>query len=258
MPVYEQIIFDPTGPVATVTLNRPDKLNAWTPVMEAEVADAVSVAEADPEVRAIVFTGAGRGFCAGADLTGPRPAEGAPPPRRPGPDRFDFLWNAAKPLVAAINGPAAGVGLSLALYCDLRYIAEGASVATAFAKRGLIAEHGSAWLLPRLVGLQNASDLLLSARKVDAVEAAAMGLARLLPADGFLDRVRSVTADLLGQSSPRALQVVKQQLHAGLHQDYAAAQALAHQEQLKSLESADYREGVAAFREKRPAKFTGA
>src|SRR3984893_16900914 len=184
MPSYQQILFQSDGLVATITLNRPDRLNAWTPVMEAEVASAISSSEESTSIRAIVITGSGRGFCSGADLI----RIDAPAPALPGPDRFQFLWNCKKLLVAAINGPAAGVGLSVALHCDLRYIAEDASVTTAFARRGLIAEHGSAWLLPRLIGLQNATDWLVSARKVGAAEVAQMGLARVLPSEGFLTR----------------------------------------------------------------------
>ena len=257
MPSYQQILFRSDGPVATITLNRPDRLNAWTLVMEAEVASAVSASEESTSIRAIVITGSGRGFCSGADLFRIGAVSGGPAPPLPGPDRFQFLWNCKKLLVAAINGPAAGVGLSVALHCDLRYIAEHASVTTAFAQRGLIAEHGSAWLLPRLIGLQNATDLLVSARKVEAAEVAQMGLARVLPSDGFLARVETSTKELVKDSSPRSLRIIRQQLRAGLSQDYAAAQVLAHAEQIESFRSADFREGVSAFRERRPALFTG-
>lgn len=258
MSTYQEIFFQSDGPTATITLNRPDKLNAWTPLMEVEVAGAISAAEKSPSIRAVVITGSGRGFCSGADLVRLDAAPlGAHAPHKAGPDRFQFLWNCTKLLIAAINGPAAGVGLSVALHCDLRYIAEDASVTTAFARRGLVAEHGSAWLLPRLIGLQNATDLLVSARKVGAAEAAQMGLARVLPSEGFLTQVQTLVAALVKDSSPRSLRIIRRQLHAGLCQDYAAAQALAFTEQVESFRSADFREGVSAFRERRPAVFTG-
>lgn len=252
MSQFSEISFTVDGPVATIIFDRPDKLNAWTPRMEQEVAEAVRLADT-PDVRAIILTGAGRGFCAGADLTSPRDPD-APPP---GPDRFRFLWDSPKILVAAVNGPAAGVGLSLSLYCDLRYVADNAVITTAFAQRGLIAEHGSAWLLPRIIGLQNAADLLFSGRKVPAGEAAAMGYARLLPADGFLAAVQRKVAGLLESSSPRSLRVMRKQLQDAMVQDFDAACVDAHREQQLSLASDDFREGVAAFRDRRPARFTG-
>lgn len=225
--------------------------------MEGEVADAVRQAEADRNVRAIVLTGAGRGFCAGADLSGSNRPPGAPAPLRPGADRFHFMWECAKPLIAAINGPAMGVGLSVALHCDLRFIAETASIATSYARRGLIAEHGSAWLLPRIVGMHAAADLLLSGRKIEADEAVRMGLAEPLPAEGFLQEVQARAAALVAESSPRSMRVIRRQIQAGFSQDYAAAQVLALEEQLESFKSEDFKEGVAAFREKRTANFTG-
>jgi enoyl-CoA hydratase/carnithine racemase len=255
---YEQITSEMVGAVAIVTLNRPDKLNALTPLMEKEVAAALATAAQDRSVRAVVFTGAGRGFCSGADLSAAAAArEGERLPPRPGPNRFAFLWNFPKPLFAAINGPAAGVGLSIALHCDFRCMAEGAFVTTAFAHRGLIAEHGSAWLLPRLIGVQHAADLLFSGRKVAAAEAAAMGLVRLLPDEGFLPAVLRIASDLVAQSSPRSVKVMKQQIHEALSQTFDDALITADREQAESLQSADFREGVAAFRERRPSSFTG-
>lgn len=250
---FEQIEFGLSGAIATIILNRPDKLNAWTPLMEREVAEAVSQAVIAPDVRAILLTGAGRGFCAGADLAGARD----PTSPRPGPDRFHYLWNCPKLMVAAVNGPAAGVGLSVALHCDVRFLADSASVTTAFARRGLIAEHGSAWLLPRIIGLQAASDLLFSGRKVAADEAAQLGLGRLLPTDGFLARTQALAAELVAESSPRSLRVMKAQIRAGVSQTYEEAAAMAHHEQQLSLQSADFREGIAAFQERRTANFTG-
>jgi enoyl-CoA hydratase/carnithine racemase len=136
-------------------------------------------------------------------------------------------------------------------------MAEGASLTTAFARRGLIAEHGSAWLLPRLVGLQNAADLLYSGRKVSCAEAAQMGLVRALPDNGFLEQVLGLATALVEASSPRSLRVMRQQIHAGLDQTFDAALELAHREQAESFQSADFKEGIAAFRERRPSVFTG-
>jgi enoyl-CoA hydratase/carnithine racemase len=254
MSAFEQIGFEVSGLVAVVTLNRPDKLNAWTPLMEREVAAAVGEAVVMPDVRAILLTGAGRGFCAGADLTGTHDPD-AP---RPGPERFRWLWDAPKVVVAAINGPAAGVGLSIALHCDIRFLADDASVTTAFARRGLIAEHASAWLLPRIVGPQAAADLLFSGRKIEAAEAERLGLGRRLSGDDFLAQAQAQTAELVAHSSPRSLRVIKAQQRAGFAQTYAEASAMAHEEQALSVQSADFREGVAAFRERRPAIFTSA
>ena len=161
--------------MATVTLNRPEKLNAWTVVMAGELREALARADADDGVRAIVITGAGRGFCAGADMSrlaaaaAGRSALGAPPMPTEGLEanfaqRLSYILAVKKPILAAINGPVAGVGLVVTFYCDMRFMAAGAKLTTAFARRGLIAEHGIAWLLPRLIGPMNALDLLGAVR----------------------------------------------------------------------------------------------
>lgn len=257
--------------VCTLTLNRPDKLNAWTGRMEAEFRAAVLAAEADPAVRAIVVTGAGRGFCAGADMSileagaaGNAQAAGeahaAPPP--PADDanyshRFSYLLRVRKPVFAAINGPVAGIGLCMALFCDFRYMAAGQKLTTAFARRGLIAEHGASWMLPRLVGVTNALDLLCSARTVLTEEAAAMGLVKALPAEGFLAAVQAIARELATLSSPRSIGVIKRQVYDSLFQDLDAAWRRADQEMLASFDSEDFREGVAHFLEKRAPAFSG-
>jgi len=176
------------GHVVTVTLNRPEKLNAWTAVMGREVRDAMARAGGDDGVRVIVLTGAGRGFCAGADMrvlsgiqSGGTADEVARPPARGHGrtelgGRYAYFATVPKPIIAALNGATAGLGLVIALYCDVRFAADSAVFTTAFARRGLIAEHGISWMLPRLVGLPHALDLMLSARKVDAAEALRIGL----------------------------------------------------------------------------------
>jgi enoyl-CoA hydratase/carnithine racemase len=252
------ILYAVEAGVCTIILNRPERLNAWNAQMETDFRAAIERASGDGAVRAIVVTGAGRSFCAGADLSG-----GALPARAeltPSDDDFDqrysYLLRTPKPLIAAINGAAVGVGLCLTLFCDLRFAAEGAKLATAFSRRGLIAEHGSSWILPRLIGQMNALDLLLTGRTIDASEAASMGLVRVLPAVGFLHAVTAVARDLAINASPRSMRVIKKQVHQGFRQTLAEAVTIADREQLASLTSDDFREGVSAFLEKRRPSFT--
>lgn len=272
MTTYSDILYAVRDGVATITLNRPDKLNAWTRAMAEQVRAAMHAADADAAVRAIVVTGAGRGFCAGADmgLLGGLAAEGGKDsvnedrPASRGDSlaanyepSFGYLMRLGKPIVAAINGPVAGIGLCFALYCDLRLIADGAKLTTAFARRGLIAEHGSSWLLPRLVGPMHALDLLLSARTVTAAEAAQMGLARLLPAEGFAEAAHEVAVELAQQSSPRSMAIIKRQVWDAQFQPLGEAVEIANLEMLKSFGSEDFREGVAHFVERRAPRFSG-
>src|SRR5215813_8723964 len=203
-----EVLYEVKDRVATVTLNRPDKLNAWTAVMGREVRAAMHEANEDDGVRVIVLTGAGRGFCAGADMgllsgisgnaeeaeavlrreRAPGGAEPSAAAEFRGP--YAYFPTLAKPVLAALNGATAGLGLVVTLYCDVRFASDTAVFTTSFARRGLIAEHGVSWMLPRLVGLQNALDLLLSGRKIDAHEALRMGLvSQVLPAASFMSGV---------------------------------------------------------------------
>jgi enoyl-CoA hydratase/carnithine racemase len=260
----DDILYDVADKVATITLNRPDKMNAWSPDMEVAFRAAIGRAAADDGARAIVVTGAGKGFCAGADMG--RLASGtagkapiAPPASGSGDfdQRYSWLLGVPKPMIAAINGAVAGVGLAITLYCDLRYMAAGARLSTAFARRGLIAEHGSAWLLPRLIGPMNAADLLLSGRTIDAAEADAMGLVRMLPADGFAEAVHARAAEFANLSSPRSMRIIKGQLQRQYVESLGAAIMQADAETAACRDTEDFREGVASFVEKRPPNFTG-
>ena len=271
----QEILYQVAGRVATITLNRPDKLNAWTAVMEGEVRAAMEEAEQDKIVRAIVLTGAGRGFCAGADMSllstvaekgldearaqAVQPAsgnrEGARADFR---KKYSYFPAITKPVIAGINGPVVGLGLVIALYCDLRFASEGARFGTAFAQRGLIAEYGMAWMLPRLVGHANALDLLFSARMIDAAEALRMGLVnQIYPQEAFLESVQKYAMNLAANVSPRSLRVIKRQVYDAMFQTLAESFESSEQEMLASLQSEDFKEGVAHFIEKRAPAFTG-
>ena len=162
-----------------------------------------------------------------------------------------------KPVIAGINGPVAGIGLVLTLYCDIRYMAAGAKLTTAFARRGLIAEHGISWMLPRLIGPMNALDLLLSARTIEAEEAGALGLVRVLPAERFAEAVQARAAEIANLSSPRSTRIIKSQVYEALFQSLAEATAIANREQAICRDTEDFREGVAHYVEKREPHFTG-
>jgi enoyl-CoA hydratase/carnithine racemase len=265
---WQEILYQVQDRVATITLNRPEKLNAWTVVMAGELREALTAAEADEGVRAIIITGAGRGFCSGADMSRLAAAAagkstlGAPPAPTEGIEanfaqRLSYMLAVKKPILAAINGPVAGVGLVVTFYCDMRYMAAGTKLTTAFARRGLIAEHGIAWLLPRLIGPMNALDLLYTARSVEAAEAEKMGLVRVLPAEGFREAVQAHAADIANLSSPRSTRIIKKQVYEAMFQSLAQATAIANREQEICRDTEDFREGVAHFLEKRQPNFTG-
>ncbi|MBY0279473.1 enoyl-CoA hydratase/isomerase family protein [Candidatus Binatia bacterium] len=273
---YAEILYEAADGVAQVTLNRPDKLNAWTLSMGAEVEHALRSADADPDVRVIVVTGAGKGYCAGADmdmLVGlqgggttlaslPADAPALPPLDEDVPAAlrgpYSYPMALAKPVIAAVNGVAAGLGLSYMLYYDMRFASERARFGTIFARRGLVAEHGSAFLLPRLVGMHNACDLLYSGRLIDAQEAQRMGLVnRVIEHERLLPEVRAYAQDLAANCSPRSLKLMKRQLYGDLFTDLGASIRLADQEMVRSFGTEDFKEGVASFLKRRPPRFTG-
>jgi len=274
---YEAIQYDVRDRVATITLNRPERLNAWTAQMEAEVQETMLGADRDDNVRVIVLTGAGRGFCSGADMgsldsmaktTSPAEAVQRLREKFVGPKiegaRADFTKTysyfpaLSKPVIGAVNGAAAGLGFVIALYCDIRFASDAAKFSTAFSRRGLIAEYGMSWMLPRLVGVANALDLLYSARLIDANEALRMGLvSRVIPADKFADEVRAYAVELANNCSPRSMRVMKRQVYNALFSSLGEAIDVAGEEMIQSLQCEDFKEGVAHFLQKRAPNFTG-
>jgi enoyl-CoA hydratase/carnithine racemase len=273
---YDEIVYEVSDGVATCTLSRPEQLNAYTPRMGIELRDAMYAAAADDAVRVIVLTGAGRGFCAGADMkllgafsgAGRMTEQSSLPkvthPAPPGPIRPDFqteysyLLSIPKPVIAAVNGPAAGVGFVFALFCDIRLASSSARMGAIFSRRGLIAEYGISWILPRLVGLANANDLLFSGRLVDAAEALRMGLvSRVIEDEDFQAEVRRYALDLVRRSSPRSIGVMKRQVYEDQTNTLATSVEVALREMHDSLASEDFKEGVAHFLEKREPRFPG-
>ena len=272
---YENVLYDVADRICTVTLNRPERLNAWTRQMHVDLKDAMHKAGGDPEVRAIVLTGAGRGFCAGADMGGLQAIssgntvvdrstdvqETLPGGSTLTEFRMNYSYFPAIPkfIIAAINGPAAGLGFVIPLYADLRFSAETAVFTTAFAQRGLIAEHGVSWLLPKLVGLPTALDLLCSARKFRAPEALSLGLVnRVITDDELIAETRAYATLLANTVSPRSVAVMKRQLWESSFQTLSEATTQANHEMALSFGTSDFKEGVAHFLEKRAARFTGA
>lgn len=250
--------------VGLITLDRPERMNAWTAEMERALRLAFAKAEADPEARLIHLTGAGRAFCAGADIEdGAFAGEGgtsplAAPPHVEGDwsQRYSYIAGVNKPVIAAINGAAAGIGLVLTLFADIRLVRAGAKLTTAFAQRGLVAEHGAAWMLPRLVGEMRAAELLFSGRIFLGTEAEAMGLAFALPDEDFARSAFAWSATLAGSVSPRSTSLIKQQIRLGRSQSLTNATRLAE----KLLESCDNHpemaEGIAHWVEKRAPRFS--
>lgn len=252
--------------VAVVTLNRPERLNAWGPDIAAGFYAAIDRAENDPAIRVIVLTGRGRGFCAGAYLGGPGDADkvgdsmeqagqtdlaelvGDRPPH--------FLTMLRKPVIAAINGSCVGIGLTQALMCDVRFAAAGAKLGAVFARRGLIAEFGISWILPRLTSMGIALDLLLSARTFLAEEAAELGLVKeVVAADDLMKRVLEYAENMAANCSPASMAVIKRQVYADTTRDVAEANGQSEILVREAMSRPDVIEGITSFLQKRRPQF---
>jgi enoyl-CoA hydratase/carnithine racemase len=259
------VLYELDGSVAVVRLNRPEKLNAFTFAMIEQIRDAVLRAAQDERVVGIVITGTGRGFSAGLDAVDLATSTGSGPPSSARSDSavadelpalFSYLLRIPKPVIAAVNGVAAGGGFVLAMMCDLRFAAEDASFTTVFSRRGLIAEHGTSWLLPRLVGTSRALDLLWSSRRFDAAEALRIGfLDRVFPRERVLDESKTYLNELTANVSPRSIAVIKSQVYRHWSLAMEAAFRDADQLMTDALKHPDAAEGVASFVERRPPRF---
>jgi enoyl-CoA hydratase/carnithine racemase len=263
----EAVLYEATSTgVAIVTFNRPDRLNAWGPDIAAGFYEAIDRAEQDPAIRVIVLTGRGRGFCAGAYLGAPSAAEnygetmekaaktnlddlvGERPPH--------FVTTLRKPVIAAINGSCVGIGLTQALMCDVRFAAAGAKFGAVFARRGLIAEFGISWILPRLTSWAVSLDLMLSARTFLAEEAADLGLVKEVVApEDLMKRALDYAEDMARNCSPASMAVIKRQLYGDATRDVAEATAVAEVLLQEALPRPDVIEGITSFLQKRPPQF---
>ena len=252
-----EVELDARDGVAIIALNRPDKLNAVTPGMAARIGEVFRCCDADPAVRAIVLTGRGRGFCSGADLAviagGVDALAGFV--ADPGTFPVDAL-TIRKPVIAAINGPVAGVGIAYVAAADVRFASSEARFTTSFARLGLVAEYGLAWLLPRLIGRQAAADLLFSGRTIDAAEALRIGLVTAVVDPGaLLEHATCYARELAQRCSPRSLAVIKEQLLADADSDRVSSFDRSVRLMLESFTAPDLAEAIAAGQERRPPRF---
>ena len=256
---YEQVRFEVAGQVATITLNRPERRNAWTRRMGIELRHALQQADERDDVRAVVVTGAGRDFCVGADLEGGGTVfDQARASEQEKVERLSLkAWEVRKPVIAALNGAVAGVGATLPLQWDIRLAGESTRITFVFVKRGLVPEAASTWLLPRLIGMSRAADLLLTGRLISAREALDMGLvSRVVPDAELLPAAQALARDIAEQTAPVAVALTKQLLWQMTGElDPAAAERLDAQVFGWTTQSPDAREGIRAFLEKRPARW---
>ena len=273
--MYEEILYEVDDPVATITLNRPERLNAITDRMMQELRHALADAERNDAVVGIVLTGAGRGFCSGADMGMLRDIQAAgdisvmrsdtgfddadPGDKSMGPDfesGFTYLLSIRKPIIAAINGPCAGGGLGIAMLCDMRVASETAIFTTSFAPRGLVAEFGLSWVLPRLIGSAKALDILWSGRKFDGREALELGLVnRVVSGEHLLDEAQGYIRGLAENSSPASLMHMKQQVYRQLMEPLGEAMRETGRLVEESISRPDFKEGITSFVERRPPNF---
>jgi len=278
--MYQEITYEVADPVATITLNRPKYANAWTIRMSREVKHALAQAERDPHVVGIIITGAGRAFCAGADVSAiqnltrgkstediandTQKDESLTLTEEPGDPLFPegfrkglaSMISIKKPIIAAINGPCIGMAFSISLFCDFRFMSEDGYIKSAFAERGLVAEASASWMLSRLVGLDRALDILYASLKITPQEALEMGLAtKVFPADTLIEESENYIKSLAERCAPQSIALMKRQVFSDLHQSMAEGAKETNALMKENHKSAALKEGMKAFMEKRPPNF---
>ena len=251
------VLYDVSDGIGTITLNRPDRLNAWTGGLARRYYELLDEAAADPQVRVIVVTGAGKGFFAGADMESLQGNDSDPDAVTS--DKERLIWHPTtihKPIIAAINGACAGIGFCAALMCDIRFAAAGAKFTTAFVRRGLIAEHGSSWMLPRLIGHAKALDLLYSGRVFLAEEAKELGVVNdVFAPEELIEKTRAYAQDLIQHCSPRSMATIKAEIYRHWNMELAPSVDEANKLMVRSFGFPDFPEGVKSFVERRNPDF---
>jgi enoyl-CoA hydratase/carnithine racemase len=260
-----EVLCEKTGHVVTITLNRPERMNAISGEMLDELSRRLIESDRDVDVRAIILTGAGRGFCGGLDLKDATTGKGIGAPDNPGmPPKLDLrtapptvLHSLDTPTICALNGGAAGYGMDLALGCDIRVAAQGAKLAAAFTRRGVLPESGGTWLLPRLVGWSRAAEIIFTGRTLSASDCLELGLVnRVVPADRLRDEALAVAGEI-AKNAPLAVQASKRMMRMGLSEEFSDHVHHVYLQLLPLFRSKDFREGLAAFLQKREPDFEG-
>lgn len=261
-----EVLYEVEAHIATITLNRPERMNTISGPMLAAVTDYLLTANADPKVRVVILTGTGRAFCAGLDLVDATQGSGIGSQSQASHVSVNLdlrntpptvLFAMDKPTICALNGAAAGYGLDTALGCDIRIMAESAKLAAAFVKRGVVPESGGTWLLPRLVGWSKAAELIFTGRNLSAAESLALGLAsEVVPDAELMTRARAVAAEIAA-NAPLAVQSAKRLMRMGLEETFNDHVHHVYLQFLQLVRTQDFREGMTSFLEKRPADFQG-